>query len=101
RELRQLVEQLADRRQCRCDPSIGERRHTEARRYADPLDPRKLAQVTGLTTYHRDLRLVDLLETHYAIAQRLPPLFARQLLDVDDVFISGRIVRNYRQWSEG
>ena len=67
-QARQPIKPFVDRRRFRHDPPEGIRRHTEASRYADAFDPRKLPQVRALAANDRDLRLVDLLETQHVVA---------------------------------
>ena len=64
-QARQLIEPIVDRRRFRHDPSEGVRRHAEASRHADAVDPRQLAQVRALAANDRDLRLVDLVQTQH------------------------------------
>lgn len=47
------------------------RRHTEASRHVDAVDPRKLPEVRAFAANERDIRRVDLLETqHDALGHR-------------------------------
>ena len=69
-QARQLIEPIVDRRRFGHDPPEGIRRHAEAGRHADPLDPRELPQVRSLAANDRNLRSVDLLETQH-VAVRL------------------------------
>ena len=69
-QARQPIEPIVDRRRLRHDPPEGVRRHAEARRHADAVDPRQLAQVRALAADDRDLRLVDLFETHHVAVVR-------------------------------
>jgi len=64
-QARQPVERVVERRRFRHDPPEGVRRHAEAVRHADALDPRKLPQVRALAAGGRDLPLVDLPEIQY------------------------------------
>ena len=66
-QARQLIEPIVDRRRFRHDPPEGVRRHAEAGRHADALDPRQLAQVRALAADDRDLRLVDLLQIPHVL----------------------------------
>ena len=56
------VEPIVDRRRLGHDPPERVRRHAEAGRHADAVDPRQLAQVRALAADDRDLRPVDLLK---------------------------------------
>ena len=67
-QARQPIEPIVDRRRFRHDPPEGVRRHAEAGRHADAVDPRQLPQVRALAADDRDLRLVDLLETQHVAA---------------------------------
>ncbi len=64
-QARQPIEPIVDRRRFRHDPPERVRRHAEASRHADAVDPRQLPQVRALAADDRDLRLVDLLETQH------------------------------------
>ena len=66
-QARQLIEPVVDRRRLRHDPPEGVRRHAEAGRHADAVDPRQPAQVRALAADDRDLRLVDLVQTHHVL----------------------------------
>ena len=61
-QARQPIEQVVDRRRVRHDAPEGVRRHAEAGRHVDAVDPRELAQVGALAADDGDLRPVDLLE---------------------------------------
>ncbi len=67
-QARQPIEQLPDRRCLLHDPPEGIRGNTEARRYVDAFDPRKLPKLRAFATNDGDLRLVDLLETQHVVA---------------------------------
>jgi hypothetical protein len=71
-QARQPIKPIVHRPRFRHDPPEGIRRHTEASRYADAFDPRKLPQMHALAANDRDLRLVDLLETQHVVAHPSP-----------------------------
>ena len=73
-QARQPIEPIVDRRRFRHDPLEGVRRHAEASRHADAVDPRKLSQVRALAADDRDLRPVDLPEAQH-VAHFALPLF--------------------------
>ena len=66
-QARQPIEPIVDRRRFRHDPPEGVRRHAEASRHADAVDPRQLPQVRALAANDRDLRLVNLLKTQHVL----------------------------------
>ena len=66
-QARQPIEPIVDRRRSRHDPPEGVRRHAEAVRHADALDPRQPAQVRALAADDRDLRLVNLLKIQHVL----------------------------------
>ena len=66
-QARQLIEPIVDRRRFRHDPSEGVRRHAEAGRHADAVDPRQSAQVRALAADDRDLHLVNLVKTQHGL----------------------------------
>ncbi len=66
-QARQPVEPAAERRRLRHDPPEGVRRHAEAPRHADAVDPRQRAQVRALAADDRDPRLVDLLKIQHVL----------------------------------
>ncbi len=69
----QPVEQAVERRRPLHDPPEGVRRHAEAGRHADAVEPRQRAQVRALAADERDPRLVDLLEVpHVPRVHRAP-----------------------------
>jgi hypothetical protein len=66
-QTRQRIEPTVDRRRFRHDPSEGVRRHAEAGRHADAVDPRQLAQVRALAANDRDPRLDNLVKTQHVL----------------------------------
>ena len=70
RQARQPIEQIVDRWRFRHDSPEGVRRHAEARRHAQALDPRELPEVRALAANDRDLRLIDLLEIQHVDAHQ-------------------------------
>ena len=68
-QARQLIEPIVDRRRFRQDPPEGVRRHAEAGRHADAVDPRQSAQLRALAADERDLRLVNLVKTQHVAAR--------------------------------
>jgi hypothetical protein len=70
-QARQSIESIVHRRHIRHDSLEGVRRHAEAIRHTDALDPRKFRQVCRLATNERDMRLVDLVEPQHVAVQTL------------------------------
>ena len=69
RQVRQLLEPLAERWRTRDDPPEGVRRHDEPVRYPDAADPHQLPEVGTLATRDRGLCPVEFLELHHVTAQ--------------------------------
>ena len=67
-QARQPIESIVDRRRVRDDPPEGDRRHTEAGRHADTLDPRELSEVRALAADDCNLGPVDVLEAEHIAA---------------------------------
>ena len=78
-QARQPIEAIVDRRGFPHDPPERVRRHAEAGRHADALDPRELPQVRALAAGDRDLRRVDLFETQHVAAHRRMPFGAHRV----------------------